>query len=297
MLLTLKAALKSTTGGGNEKPCDQFDLITGVGSGGLVALLLGRLRLGLDDAIDIYKSIASECFLGKFRVNKSVVRTTGGGSLGKKSRWSKLFLGNGGGGEGLLDGRDGVFESILGRYLPEEAMHQLDLSSYGSHSSKAKTAILGFRLPVAKEGSRINWFRSYSYDQDQSQSLTIKDVARATMASSGFFKPFSPPISSSSSSHSKIIFGEPQKKSLNPSEATLEEAKRIYGDAIGIACFLSVGVGRVAGSSAQGGKSKTRTKSLKAVVKIIEDAEGESARFRARATREGWQVRYFFSLI
>lgn len=36
------------------KPCDHFDLIVGAGTGGLIALMLGRLRLDLETCKDVY---------------------------------------------------------------------------------------------------------------------------------------------------------------------------------------------------------------------------------------------------
>ncbi|ORY90797.1 hypothetical protein BCR35DRAFT_258064, partial [Leucosporidium creatinivorum] len=56
LLLTLKSTLPPTP------PCEQFDLITGVGSGGLVAILLGRLRLDIDSSIELYSPIARSAF-------------------------------------------------------------------------------------------------------------------------------------------------------------------------------------------------------------------------------------------
>ncbi|KAH8794599.1 acyl transferase/acyl hydrolase/lysophospholipase [Flagelloscypha sp. PMI_526] len=45
-------------------PCDHFDIIGGSGSGGLIAILLGRLRLSVDQAIesflDIYRALYSQ---------------------------------------------------------------------------------------------------------------------------------------------------------------------------------------------------------------------------------------------
>lgn len=36
------------------KPCDHFDLIVGTGTGGLIALMLGRLRLDLETCKELY---------------------------------------------------------------------------------------------------------------------------------------------------------------------------------------------------------------------------------------------------
>lgn len=44
------------------RPCDYFDLIAGTGTGGLIALMLGRLRLDLDTCKDLYVRMTRRVF-------------------------------------------------------------------------------------------------------------------------------------------------------------------------------------------------------------------------------------------
>lgn len=44
------------------KPCDHFDLIAGSGTGGLIAIMLGRLRLDLDTCKDVYVRMTRRVF-------------------------------------------------------------------------------------------------------------------------------------------------------------------------------------------------------------------------------------------
>ena len=44
------------------KPCDHFDLIAGTGTGGLIAIMLGRLRLDLDTCKDVYVRMTKKVF-------------------------------------------------------------------------------------------------------------------------------------------------------------------------------------------------------------------------------------------
>ncbi|XP_006464094.1 hypothetical protein AGABI2DRAFT_153069 [Agaricus bisporus var. bisporus H97] len=75
------------------KPCDYFDLIGGTGTGGIIALMLGRLRMDVDTAIKIYDDLAKRVFSamkrwgkGRFKATtleaamKSVVETVTGDS-------------------------------------------------------------------------------------------------------------------------------------------------------------------------------------------------------------------------
>lgn len=44
------------------KPCEYFDLIAGVGTGGLIAIMLGRLRMTLKQCRDIYVEMTKVVF-------------------------------------------------------------------------------------------------------------------------------------------------------------------------------------------------------------------------------------------
>ena len=45
------------------KPCDYFDLIAGTGTGGLIAIMLGRLRLDIETCMDVYVRMTRKVFL------------------------------------------------------------------------------------------------------------------------------------------------------------------------------------------------------------------------------------------
>lgn len=44
------------------KPCDYFDMIGGTSTGGLIAIMLGRLCMSVDECIEEYKSLSAEVF-------------------------------------------------------------------------------------------------------------------------------------------------------------------------------------------------------------------------------------------
>ena len=44
------------------KPCDYFDMIAGTSTGGLIAIMLGRLRMTVDECISAYISLADKVF-------------------------------------------------------------------------------------------------------------------------------------------------------------------------------------------------------------------------------------------
>lgn len=44
------------------KPCDHFDLIAGTGTGGLIAIMLGRLRMDVETCKDVYVRMTKRVF-------------------------------------------------------------------------------------------------------------------------------------------------------------------------------------------------------------------------------------------
>ncbi|KIO27730.1 hypothetical protein M407DRAFT_72780, partial [Tulasnella calospora MUT 4182] len=46
----------------NAKPCDYFDLIGGTSTGGLIAIMLGRLRMSVQECIQVYENLARRIF-------------------------------------------------------------------------------------------------------------------------------------------------------------------------------------------------------------------------------------------
>jgi hypothetical protein len=44
------------------KPCEYFDIIAGTSTGGLIAIMLGRLQMGIDECIEEYQKLSSKVF-------------------------------------------------------------------------------------------------------------------------------------------------------------------------------------------------------------------------------------------
>ena len=44
------------------KPCEHFDLIAGTGTGGLIAIMLGRLRMDVETCKDVYVRMTRKVF-------------------------------------------------------------------------------------------------------------------------------------------------------------------------------------------------------------------------------------------
>lgn len=59
------------------KPCEYFDLIGGTSTGGLIAVMLGRLEMSIEDAITAYKELAPEIFPKKLWSRNPVTKYIG----------------------------------------------------------------------------------------------------------------------------------------------------------------------------------------------------------------------------
>ncbi|GKZ38941.1 hypothetical protein AbraIFM66950_011546 [Aspergillus brasiliensis] len=64
-LYILKHIMESIDPENPPKPCEYFDLIGGSGSGGLIAIMLGRLEMDIDQCINAYKRLSTHVFARK----------------------------------------------------------------------------------------------------------------------------------------------------------------------------------------------------------------------------------------
>lgn len=61
-LMILRNLMNSIDPEAPPKPCDYFDMIGGTSTGGLIAVMLGRLRMSVDESIDAYGSLSDKVF-------------------------------------------------------------------------------------------------------------------------------------------------------------------------------------------------------------------------------------------
>lgn len=66
-LLILRSIICTIDAANPPKPCDYFDMIGGTSTGGLIAIMLGRLKMSVDECIAAYTSLADRVFRKKKR--------------------------------------------------------------------------------------------------------------------------------------------------------------------------------------------------------------------------------------
>src|SRR4051794_40051331 len=64
--LRVLQALKALT---NKEPHQLFDLICGSGSGGVLAIMLGLLKIPVDECVEVYEKLSKEVFEAGWRHN------------------------------------------------------------------------------------------------------------------------------------------------------------------------------------------------------------------------------------
>ncbi|KAK0444964.1 FabD/lysophospholipase-like protein [Desarmillaria tabescens] len=209
------------------KPCEYFDLIGGTSTGGLIAIMLGRLKMSTEDALQNYNRISSAVFSaenrkpfysdGKFKATtlekevKNVVRRAGYSDDQK-----------------LLDPNAGR-NSKGNAYVPILFSQNIALTS--SDSFVCSMTGINLRSPQR--------FRTYQGLPNQGPDCKIWEAARATTAAPTFFKAI------------KIVgpggFGPDYVDAglgfNNPTKEVRDEAKELFGSNRRIGVFLSIGTG------------------------------------------------------
>ncbi|KAG6867043.1 hypothetical protein C0993_007256 [Termitomyces sp. T159_Od127] len=138
------------------KPCDYFDIIGGAGTGGVIALMLGRLHMPIDLAIEKYVSFSQAVF----------------SNIKKWSQRPEKFKAT-------------VFEAGIKGILksagfPEDVLMKED-------DPFCRSFVVA--LPSANMTPRI--LRTYKVKANQGYDCTVVQAARATAATPDFFKPVS----------------------------------------------------------------------------------------------------------
>ena len=61
-LMILRRLMETVDSESSLKPCEYFDMIGGTSTGGIIAIMLGRLEMTVDECIDAYTSLSDKVF-------------------------------------------------------------------------------------------------------------------------------------------------------------------------------------------------------------------------------------------
>ncbi|KAL8734464.1 MAG: hypothetical protein Q9181_003167 [Wetmoreana brouardii] len=189
------------------RPCDYFNLIGGTSTGGLIALMLGRLQMTTKDALQTYNKLAGSVFCKgnrKYSYQDGAFKAT---TLEKE-----------------------VQDLVAAKKLGESMLRE------DGDAGSAKTFVCA--VPAANMAyPRI--FRSYPIRENASTNCKIWEAARATTAAPTFFKRIT--IVDDGGAQEDFLDGG--LRFNNPAELVIEEAMRTFGGASKLGCLVSIGTG------------------------------------------------------
>ncbi|KFY53432.1 hypothetical protein V496_07587 [Pseudogymnoascus sp. VKM F-4515 (FW-2607)] len=230
-------------------PADYFDMICGTSTGGLIAILLGRLRLSVPEAIDRYRVLAKQVFSerkyrvqdGTFKASKleAAIKETIEWKLGEGKAETKMFMTN---------------------------------------TVSCKTFVCA--VPARHVDKQPRLFRTWSADKSPGYDCTIWEAARATSAAPIFFKRI---LIGDAGLQEEFV--DAALGCNNPVRYLVEEATKEFGLQRQVNCIVSIGTGKpmVAGFKAPGIFQRVLPLELvKVLASIATDTEDEASRMKSR---------------
>ncbi|KAF2876679.1 acyl transferase/acyl hydrolase/lysophospholipase [Massariosphaeria phaeospora] len=250
------------------KPCDHFDLIAGTGTGGLIALMLGRLRMDVDTCKDVYVRMTKRVF----ETDKTIAGIPYRSTLFKASKLEEAIRecvrehtiyddeGNDSGyamsstdlrspvspasvGSGVTrSGSTASRYSQIGMTPVNMRMAALKWGNpnarlYDTREERTKTAVTAVYKGARRPGSNQILLRSYDSRKETSvePSATVWEAGRATCATALAFKPIQV---------GQSVFLDEGSGKYNPAPQILDEAvcNEWPGREVGV--FISIGTGK-----------------------------------------------------
>lgn len=241
------------------KPCELFDIIGGTSTGGLIAIMLGRLEMDVDECIAAYIELMKTVFEKKSRIPFSLKGKT-------KARFDSVKL-------------KGAVEKVVTDHKA------LTTTLFNDGTNRACKV---FVCSIAHETKEIVRLRSYSLPDEHEPGTppTICQAALATSAATSFFDP----IDIGARRYADGGLG-----ANNPVDEMEGEASNIWCADTGdlkplVKCFISIGTGNP-------GKKVMEDNILaflsKTLVGIATQTEETEKRFVAKWRQHYDQQRYF----
>jgi len=206
-LVTLKALMKEFDT--DAKPCDYFDMIAGSEAGGVIALMLGRLRMGIGACIAELKVALDELYDTKIDVQRKRISSN-------SSRFMALEF-------------PAVFRNLVNPRTEKDArdMHDKD-------PALCRTFVIGKQVGNDSSEPRM---RTYPMRDLPANHLRIRIAMGATMSSPMNFGP------ATEENASLARYNNTEVQHINPSAQLLEEARKVFGGHRSIGALISLGNG------------------------------------------------------
>lgn len=254
ILERLMTELAIHTGDDEARPCDYFDLIVGSGTGGLIAVMLGRLKMSITEAIKEYTQLSRSFFVPK----------PGPSVLG----WSGTpeYL--------QFDAKkyESELQAFINRAIPHEHPHP-NLAQHPEIADQCcgRTLILASRADYADTTPRL--FRSYEVHNARADEVPIWKIVRATTATPSIFPPMA-------IEREHVLYVDPSYSGYsNPSQIGYDEVKAVWPDRR-VALLLSLGCGVRSAISLSGGEKEIAESCMRLAKSSSTIVEAMEARFQ-----------------
>jgi len=197
------------------RPCEYFSLIGGTSTGGIIAIMLGRLKMSVKECLKAYTDMAERAF------------TPAESRWPWWLQWLEVRLPAPPKGEFSGESLANAVRAIVQKYAD-------DKEAVFAEETCVKTVVLAAtKVDVGGPPTR---FKTYDIDEDF-EDCKIWEIARATSAATTFFP-------SIACGHSGIEFIDAGFGHNNPSEELLREASEVFQlECHEFDCIVSIGTG------------------------------------------------------
>ncbi|KAL5523962.1 hypothetical protein ACEPAG_8135 [Sanghuangporus baumii] len=229
-------------------PADYFNMFGGTSTGGLIAIMLGRLRLGTKNLLDTYCDLSSRLFKSRSNIVRSLFRGTKySGKLAEKL-FTEIVA-------NILEGADATLKST------EFGAPDVFVTAVDAENASGDPIVL----------------RSYDVgsENETPSAHRIVDAARATTAAPAYF-------SAKTLENGKVAIDGGLSVN-NPTDILISEARRKYGRGVRFGLLLSIGTGEKSPTALPACSSAASLLSFtKALGHIVTDSERTHLRVEER---------------
>ncbi|GAW26599.1 putative patatin-like phospholipase [Rosellinia necatrix] len=241
-------AERQKRGESDAKPCEVFDLIGGTSTGGLIAILLGRLEMNVDECLTVFKDAMCEIFGRRVHSAKFKLRN---GQLQHGFSPDKL--------------KEAIQKALILKNIP------IDEPYDNGQERTCRTFVVARRV----ESNSHVLIRDYTLSGEENyDKLTIVEAALATSAASTFF----PPLEANGKLYVDGALGD-----NNPTPLVYQLAQDTWARDDGrldsyLNCFISIGTGRPGFSGIESSALAFLSKTLKEIATQTEETEQKFAK-------------------
>ncbi|KAF9762686.1 hypothetical protein IL306_003352 [Fusarium sp. DS 682] len=204
-----------------KKPCEVFGMIGGTSTGGMIAIMLGRLEMTIDKCIETYEDLMGKIFPKSFSWYKPLDYGTYASIVVNGEKWESLAL-------------EEIIKDLIRKQLGKDPETVL-LQDPDNPDPSCKVFVTAVKETGANTLGPV-LLRSYSIAQEMPEFPDIKlwEAARATSAAPTYFKPLVV---------NGVTLVDGGLQANNPLGWLWNEVLKVFTAVRMTDCFLSIGTG------------------------------------------------------